>query len=115
MKTATEHAEQVSLVQWLDATHPDLLYFAIPNGGARNIVTARKLKAEGVKAGVPDLFLPSLRLFIELKRTKGGKVSPAQRDMAQRLEACGYRVVVCKGAREAVDVITQEINKFMAA
>ena len=110
MTTATEHAEQVSLVQYLDATHPDLLYFAIPNGGNRNIVTATKLKAEGVKAGVPDLFFPSLRLFIELKRTKGGKVSPAQRDMAQRLEACGYRVVVCKGAREAVDVITQEIH-----
>lgn len=110
MTTATEHAEQVSLVQWLDATHPGLLYFAIPNGGNRNIVTATKLKAEGVKAGVPDLFFPSLRLFIELKRTKGGKVSPAQRDMATRLESCGYRVVVCKGAREAVDVITQEIN-----
>ena len=108
---ATEHAEQVSLVQWLDATHPELLYFAIPNGGNRNIITASKLKAEGVKAGVPDLFLPSLRIFIELKRAKGGKVSPAQKDMAQRLEACGYRVVVCKGAKEAVDVITQEINK----
>lgn len=109
--TATEHAEQVSLVQWLDATHHDLLYFAIPNGGNRNIVTATKLKAEGVKAGVPDMFFPSLRLFIELKRTKGGKVSKAQTDIAKRLEACGYRVIVCKGAKEAVEVITKEINK----
>lgn len=108
---ATEHAEQVSLVQWLDAAHPELPYFAIPNGGNRNIITASKLKAEGVKAGVPDLFLPSLRIFIELKRAKGGKVSQAQKDMATRLEACGYRVVVCKGAKEAVEVITQEINK----
>lgn len=109
--TATEHAEQVSLVQWLDATHPELLYFAIPNGGNRNIITASKLKAEGVKAGVPDLFLPGLKLFVEMKRVKGGSVSPQQKYWHERLTNCGYRVVVCKGAAEAVDIITQEINK----
>ena len=31
--------------------------FAIPNGGARHIGTAIKLKSEGVTAGVSDLFL----------------------------------------------------------
>lgn len=109
--TATEHAEQVSLVQWLDATHPDLLYFAVPNGGNRNIITAKKMKAEGVKAGVPDMFFPALKLFIELKRTKGGNVSAEQKHMKERLELAGYKVAICHGAKEAVDIITLELAK----
>lgn len=109
--TATEHAEQVSLVQWLDATHPDLLYFAIPNGGNRNIITASKLKAEGVKAGVPDLFFPGLKLFVEMKRVKGGRLSPEQKYWSDMLTAAGYRVAVCKGAAEAVQIITEELSK----
>ena len=53
---------------------------AIPNGGERNRVQASRLKAEGVKAGVPDVFLPYPRirdnrvqfhgLYIEFKRPK---------------------------------------------
>lgn len=53
------------------------MIFAIPNGGLRSKATAGKLKAEGVKAGVPDLFLPVVKhgslgilyygLFMELK------------------------------------------------
>lgn len=31
---------------------------AIPNGGLRDKATAGKLKAEGVKRGIPDVFLP---------------------------------------------------------
>lgn len=101
----TEHAEQVSLVQWLNATHPELDYFAIPNGGNRNIVTAKKLKDEGVKPGVPDMFFPGLKLFIEMKRTNGGRLSKDQLLWSERLNKCGYHVAVCKGAAEAVKVI----------
>jgi hypothetical protein len=108
--TPSEHAEQVSLVQWLGSAHPELDYFAIPNGGNRNIITARKLKAEGVKPGVPDLFFPSLKLFIELKRTKGGAVSKEQRFWSDRLGASGYRVAVCRGAEEALTIIEGHIN-----
>lgn len=53
----TEHQEQVALFQWLEiaAKRDDRLSmaFAIPNGGARHPVVAAKLKAEGVKSGVP--------------------------------------------------------------
>lgn len=52
--------------------------FAIPNGGQRDKITAGKLKAEGVKPGVPDIFLPVPRhvwagLFVEMKRPKTTK------------------------------------------
>ena len=56
-----EHIEQVKLFNWARQNESMYLHlsllFAIPNGGHRHIGTARKLKAEGVKAGVPDCFL----------------------------------------------------------
>ena len=35
--------------------------YHIPNGGRRNKITGARLKAEGVVAGVPDVFLASPR------------------------------------------------------
>jgi hypothetical protein len=58
-----EHEEQVALFEWAawnSSKYKELeLMFAIPNGGQRHVVVARKLKDEGVKAGVPDIFLPA--------------------------------------------------------
>lgn len=111
---ATEHQEQVALMTWamlLEKEYPALRnLFAIPNGGKRHIGTARKLKAEGVKPGVPDLFLavPSLGyhgLFIEMKRQKGGHTSDAQTERIGNLLAEGYSVVVCHGWIEAKETI----------
>lgn len=110
MKVPTEHNEQVSLCGWLNSIHSDLDYFAIPNGGERNVIVAKKLKAEGVKAGIPDLFFPELKLFIELKRTKGGRLSPDQEYWEDRLTLAGYTVAVCKGAYEAAKVIEEALN-----
>ena len=112
---ATEHAEQAALVRWSELAshrHPELrLLHAIPNGGNRNIVTAKKLKAEGVKPGVPDLCLPVpivqyAGLYIELKRRKGGRLSDEQTWWIAELRRQGYRVEVCRGwdkARAAIE------------
>ena len=64
-----------------------------------------RLKAEGVTAGVPDLFFAWPRLgyhglWIEMKR-KGGKVSKVQAEMMSCLEAAGYLTAVCYGTDEA--------------
>ena len=64
----------------------------------------------GVKAGVPDLFMPVARggfhgLFIEMKRSAGGRLSDAQNEWIDRLRAEGYLAEVCAGweaARETV-------------
>ena len=57
-----EHRIQAALFKWARysaAETPVLrLMFAIPNGGARDAITGAILKAEGVKPGVPDVFLP---------------------------------------------------------
>lgn len=97
----TEHEEQRELVRWFRQTHKGVRIFAIPNGGARSIATAGRLKAEGVSSGVPDLFIPAWRLWVEMKRTKGGSVSAEQKDWLKYLEEVGYCVKLCKGAEDA--------------
>lgn len=74
------------------------LIFAIPNGGHRHPAVAAKLKAEGVRAGVLDLFLPVARhgyhgLFIELK-CGGNKPTQAQQEWIRNLRAEGYHAAV---------------------
>ena len=66
--------------------------------------------AEGVRAGVPDLFLavPAFGyngLFIELKKPKGGRVSDKQTEFISELSEQGYRVTVCHGFIEAKQAI----------
>lgn len=106
-----EHLEQVQLMEWVD--HPDQweawpeleLLHAIPNGGKRDGRTAGKLKNEGVKAGVPDLFLPAARLcyhglYIEMK-TDTGKTSAKQDRFISLLRGQDYLVIVCRSHLEA--------------
>ena len=90
------------------------LLYAIPNGGARDAVTGARLKAEGVMAGVADLFLsiPNLQyhgLYIEMKTVKGTQ-SQAQRIFQQRVEAMGYRYAVVRSFDQFVAEIREYLN-----
>ena len=104
----TEHQEQVAFIQECDYLGPPFnRVFAIPNGGDRHPAVGAKLKAEGVRSGIPDLFLPIVRLpyhglFIEMKRQKGGKLSTDQEKKIRHLIAAGYAVIVPEGAVEAM-------------
>lgn len=98
----SEHDEQVKLFQWAQLSEgrwPELaLLFAIPNGGKRHVAVARKLKAEGVKAGVPDICLPVARgrrnaLFIELKHGRN-KATEKQLAWIDGLRAAGNRAEI---------------------
>ena len=104
--TPSEDQEQAWLVAWLRREHPSARIFAIPNGGGRSKAQGALLKATGVSPGVPDLMLPTPRggyhgLFVEMKRTKGGRTSAEQKDWLAYLAAQGYRAIVCRGFEEA--------------
>ncbi len=111
----SEHDEQTLLIKWFDLQYRGrIVLFAIPNGGQRNLLVAKKMKAEGVRAGVPDLFLAVARhgfagLFIEMKRVKSGYVSQTQKEMISRLENAGYKCIVCKG----FDHAKAEIEEYL--
>ncbi len=106
----SEHDEQAGFIQWFRAKWPRVLIFAIPNGGKRNISTAKKLKLEGVVPGVPDLFIPAWGIWIEMKRQKGGRTSSDQDDMISYLESIGHRVIVGYGATDASDKLLSLLN-----
>lgn len=87
-------------------------YYAVPNGGLRSYNEAVKLKRGGVKAGVPDICIPMPYggchgLYIELKRTVGGKVSPEQAEWLGFLNEQGHCAVCAKGFEEAKAVVEE--------
>lgn len=113
-----EHKEQVKLFEWAklqSAKHPQLtMMFAIPNGSNKSMAQAVKFKAEGLKAGVPDIFLAipiggSYGLFIEMKSPKG-KLSENQKEWIALLLSSGYKCAVCYSFDEAKKVITEYLG-----
>lgn len=115
---SSEHDEQVALFRWASLAacqFPALRWlFAIPNGGLRHPAVAVRMVAEGLKAGVPDVFLPLPRylddgdclhgLFIELKVGRN-KPSDKQQEWLAALNNTGYLAVVCYGWQDAARVI----------
>jgi hypothetical protein len=114
----SEHTEQTTLIRmcdWNARAHPDLsMLYAVPNGSERHPAVAGKLKAEGVRRGVPDLCLPVARdgyhgLYVEMK-TVTGRTRPDQRDWIERLQGQGYRAVVCRGWAAAWNEIANYLD-----
>lgn len=104
-KVKSEHLEQAEFVSWMRKTYPEHRIFAIANGGLRSKSVAMSLKVEGVVKGVPDLMVPSLKLFIEMKRTNNSVVSEEQHDWIKYLNSVGYIAKVCYGKDDAVDLV----------
>ena len=112
-RVADESGHQEAIFSWCDMNrgkYPELaLLYHVPNGGRRDAATARALKRQGVKAGVPDLVLPVPRgvfhgLYIELK-APGGKLEETQIDFLQALAKQGYLALVCVGWQAAVKAL----------
>ena len=104
----TESQEQCAVIKWVDS-QPLIRgrLMSIPNGANKSPASAAKFKREGLRPGVPDLFLPIAQqgfhgLWIELKRSKGGTVSIAQRDWTIFLRSRDYAAYICEGADEAI-------------
>ena len=114
----TEHYHQAAVFEWaamLRNRYPILgNLFSIPNSGKRSVGAAMFYKAEGLKSGVPDMFLAAARngkngLFIELK-TKTGKLSGNQYEWMIHLQNAGYKVELCRGADEAIKTISEYLG-----
>jgi len=95
---------------------PELkLAFAIPNGGHRHISVAIGLKNEGVKAGVPDIFIPVARngyhgIFIEMKRP-GGHLEAHQTVWLNDLAIQKYFAYCCHSCDEAIELTKYYFGK----
>ncbi len=116
----TEAEEQTALFEWAElqsGRFPEVrLLYHVPNGGSRNKTEAARLRAQGVKAGVPDLCLPVARggkhgLYIELKRQRGGRTSEEQEGWIKALRKQGFAAEVCKGWQEAAEMIVEYLRQ----
>lgn len=142
-KANTEHAHQVAFFAWCamaancgfenaespdayragDKPHPVYVVpeletiHAVHNQGHGDRIRGARAKAEGVRAGIPDIFWPQpvwapdgysyAGLYIELKKPVTGRVSAEQREMMQKLERAGYCCVVAYGWREATRAVRE--------
>lgn len=118
-KSGSEYGEQAALFCWCNINkekYPDLKWlFAIPNGGLRDRITAGRLKATGVKSGVPDIMLPIRRgsfggLWIELKKPGKHRIEENQLEWIAFLIGQGYCACVCVGWIAAKDKIVNYLN-----
>lgn len=97
-----ESEEQCRFVSTFKEHYPNVKILAIPNGA--HVSSARqavKLKREGLLNGIPDLFVPQWKLWIEMKRQKGSYLSASQKEVISYLETCGYFVFVGYGFDDA--------------
>lgn len=124
--SGSEDSAQIAIFGWaalpeIKEKYPELKWlFAIPNGGFRTKAGAGKLKAMGVKAGVPDIMLPIKRgmwagLIIELKKPKldgraKGKTSDKQNIWIAHFQSEGYGAAVCHGFLEAREMLIKYLE-----
>lgn len=108
----TEQEEQEALILWCDRSHDRRASFIYShlNGLRASIGAVVKAKKAGARKGIPDLFLliPCGQyhgLYIEMKRLKGGRLSPEQKEWIQTLSHAGYKAEVCKGHQAAIAAI----------
>lgn len=109
----TEYQEQVALMKWV-ATQPLLreLFIHIPNEGKRSPIAGAHLKRMGMRKGVSDNFLALPRkgyhgLWMELKRLKGAKETPEQKDWINKMLELNYAAHFAYGWENARDILLQ--------
>lgn len=117
--TQVEGPEQAALFEWA-AYYPQLKWLHSSLNGAHlhgnKVQRAKqwaKLKKQGAKKGVLDVFLPMVTaeypgLYIEMKRSDGkGSMTTEQLEFKEYAEQQGYKVVVCLGTRAAINAIKE--------
>ena len=113
----SEHDEQCALFQLLalyESRYPILHWVhAIPNGGKRHVATAVKMKKEGVKRGIPDIFIPYpvdewAGCYIEMK-FGDGRLTKEQKEFIATFEHT-YKICVCYSAEEAAHAIGEYLG-----
>lgn len=126
-KDKTEHQIQSEFFYFLKLNeHRDKRLqwiHAIPNGGKRSIGVAVKMKREGVKRGVADVFVPIptftqakndfnfvAGFYIEFKTQKGVR-SPEQKAFEQHCIENRYKYEVHRSASDAM----MSLGKYLSA
>lgn len=111
----SEHEVQKTAVSLLRKA--GVRFFAVPNGGLRGKHTALKLWQEGVEKGVPDLVIIDpprgtaaegwVGTVIEIKRAKGGRVSPEQLQWIKAFADREWKAHIANGLAQLLGLLHQ--------
>ena len=97
-----EESIQVACVKWFRLQYPNLVIFAVPNGGSRNLYEAKNMKESGTLAGVADLVIVGNGgkvLFVEMKAGKN-KQEDSQVIFQQKVENLGHKYIICRSLEQ---------------
>lgn len=99
-----EQTIQHAVISHLKArAEPRVFYWSTPNEGRRGYVAAAALKRSGLTAGVPDLLiLKAGDLYALELKAPGGRLTPSQRLVMDRMAECGAQVAVAHSLDEAL-------------
>lgn len=107
-----ESKMQIACIKWFDLQYSSIskCLFAVPNGGNRNPIEAKILRAEGVRAGASDLIFcfNKTTTFFELK-TDTGTLSKSQKEFRDLMFSMGFDYIVIRD----VDTFMKEINSII--
>jgi hypothetical protein len=112
-----EEEEQENFILYLEkliSEGKNIKYSSIPNSTfTKSWKQKRKNKTQGLRAGLPDLFLivNNRPFFIEMKRING-KLSDCQKEWINAINECEkLKAVVCYGCEEAKNIVESCLNK----
>lgn len=97
-----EESIQVACVKWFRLQYPNLIIFAVPNGGSRNLYEAKNMKESGTLAGVADLVIVGNGgrvLFVEMKAGKN-KQEDSQVLFQNKVEKLGHKYIICRSKEQ---------------
>jgi len=101
-----QYAEHIKELKWM---HSSLNGAFLAGDKKQRAIQMNKLKTQGMKKGVLDIFLPKLKgvyggMYIEMKFGKN-KMTDEQKEFAADLSAEGYCMFTCYNAGEAIEAV----------
>lgn len=106
----SEHALQVQVIGLIEIgkTHPDITAVAIPNAGRRSWKVGKRMKAEGMRRGAPDLavLMPEGRVgWLEMKKPKRGVQSDYQMGFEAKCKRLGHSYALAFTLDQAITAL----------
>ena len=120
-KAPLEKEEQIQFVDYCKTHGLKVIStqngFKMPKTAFNFAAYSKTLTKMGLSKGFPDLIILEKNrsgthevLFIEMKRQKGGRISPEQKKWIQTLDDSGYCVGIAKGFKSAVTILTKYLE-----
>lgn len=104
-----EKEEQKAFVAWFRQNYPDRIIMMIRNDGSRTPAERTEQLLMGLHPGASDLFIPELKLWLEMKRIKGGQLSKEQENFKKAVHQIGYSYFMAEGFDKARELIIKII------